>query len=579
MKIEIPDNKHNLPSEAPLSPNLDSQQLPKKNKLIQADDPAEIDLLWSKAPKAESYRLLLNGVLYKDHLLVPRYTLNLIDFKQKLESIAFEAIDGQARVVEHIAEIVDFPLLLSDKAVLNMEKIWQKSLYTETMISVPGYVWYKKCNEKYNLPNYLESDDEWLNHSNEKIYGTVFDEQNRPLDDVKIRLRSLNSSTPFFDETTTIKGKYAFPCSISGIQMEITASKPGYASRKRVEVQKSNKGEPNANRYDFGFETPLGSNFSAPYFALSDKPEIIQAFPARNSKDLAPNTAIKLTFSEPMDRASVENNFTIRAYQAQKFSVDQRDSKATFLGPGRLADYRGGTPIYDSSAFELTWNADDSEVTFKFKHQQSLPTDKNIEQIPSYSLAFDNFATQQRAFKDRNGVERKEKHFKLTDGDFEEAYKFSVAPDSTPPELVSVQLLNSPEKPPLLALTYSESMLIPALAAPIAGGMGDSQFAREQAPAGYPGSGAGAIQASHNYFVKVNRQKETLFSGTWGSLGGQSQYAAWDHSYKTVLLLPGPYWQPLHSGDQIELIVAQTVSDPAGNAISPKHNRASVQIQ
>lgn len=66
--------------------------------------------------------------------------------------------------------------------------------------------------------------------------GQVFDDTNAPLDGVKLTARSLNASVPYVAETTSTGGTYAFGKAYSGIQVEIVASKPGFTTRKRVEV-------------------------------------------------------------------------------------------------------------------------------------------------------------------------------------------------------------------------------------------------------------------------------------------------------------------------------------------------------
>lgn len=83
--------------------------------------------------------------------------------------------------------------------------------------------------------------------------GMLFDDLGQPLDGATVKVRSLNSSVPFEAQTTTTGGAFVFNNAPSGVQVEITISKVGFATRKRVEVLKSNKqGDPNGNRYDFG---------------------------------------------------------------------------------------------------------------------------------------------------------------------------------------------------------------------------------------------------------------------------------------------------------------------------------------
>ncbi|MBF2053191.1 MAG: carboxypeptidase regulatory-like domain-containing protein [Candidatus Sericytochromatia bacterium] len=83
--------------------------------------------------------------------------------------------------------------------------------------------------------------------------GQVLDDAGRPMNGVLVQVRSLNRSVVFTAETLTVEGSYHFSNAPAGIQLEIIISAPGYATRRRVEVLKSNKqGDPQANHYDFG---------------------------------------------------------------------------------------------------------------------------------------------------------------------------------------------------------------------------------------------------------------------------------------------------------------------------------------
>jgi hypothetical protein len=85
------------------------------------------------------------------------------------------------------------------------------------------------------------------------LNGKVYDDEGLPLDGVTITVRSLHSSYPFEESKETLGGGYVFNNVPANIPIEILASKPGYASRRRVEVLKENNiGDPDANQYDFG---------------------------------------------------------------------------------------------------------------------------------------------------------------------------------------------------------------------------------------------------------------------------------------------------------------------------------------
>lgn len=97
--------------------------------------------------------------------------------------------------------------------------------------------------------------------------GKLFDDLGLPLEGATVRVRSLNTSVPYEAQTTTVGGTFAFNNVPSGVQIEIITSKPGFATRKRVEVIKSNKqGDPNANRYDFGADQGQRAPVAQPTF-------------------------------------------------------------------------------------------------------------------------------------------------------------------------------------------------------------------------------------------------------------------------------------------------------------------------
>ncbi|MBT9545532.1 MAG: Ig-like domain-containing protein [Candidatus Sericytochromatia bacterium] len=394
--------------------------------------------------------------------------------------------------------------------------------------------------------------------------GKVFDDSKAPLDGVTVKARSLNASVPFEESTVTAGGTYAFNNAPSGIQVEIVASKTGFTTRKRVEVLKSNKqGDPNANRYDFGndcadfvpaavLEDNGCSKFSAAYNALSDKPEVVAVTPARNGSGVDPQTSFVLKFSEPMDKKTAEDTFTVRSFNNRKLTVDNGNLRVagganTVKGNGAITNNWSGTnasKIWDKDAFNISWNSDDTEVTFSFKEEKLLPTDKDSNLVPDYNVAFNGFNSSDRLIKDKSGISRSEKHFKLTDGDFEESYKFSIKTDEAKPGITGLTAEtteNGGQNGDAVRVRYSERMIIYTRDISIAGGMENIAGADQKAPAGYPGANqvASTLAAAKNYNTTVVQTGGvTTFSGTWGSLCGTAVYDTTDLTHKTVLLLP-----------------------------------------
>lgn len=389
--------------------------------------------------------------------------------------------------------------------------------------------------------------------------GKIFDDTQAPLDGVTVTAKSLNSSVPYEATSSSAGGSYAFNNAPAGVQLEITASKPGFTTRRRVEVLKSNKdGDPNANKYDFGSGAgSLGTTANA----LSDKPEVTVVTPGRNAAGVSPTTSFVLRFSEPMDRATVVDNFEIRTFTSEKLSVDTRtglNPDFTVLGADGINSIEtpaNHTRIWDKAAFNVSWNSDDTEVTFSFREERMLPTDKDTDKIPDYQVLL---TRQDNNIKDKSGITRSTTGavgsnvnngvgdggvgaFKLTEGNFEMSYKFSISADTTRPSVESITAQTAENSGAnsdgdAVRVRFSERMIHYTLGPTIAGGMG----ANTPTQAAAANNGTSAEAAAANYSVIVNRQG-TVQQGqiSWAALGGRAIFDTNDPTHRTVLLLPG----------------------------------------
>ncbi len=391
--------------------------------------------------------------------------------------------------------------------------------------------------------------------------GKVYDDTNAPLDGVTVKAKSLSSSVSYEETTTTAGGAYAFNNAPAGIQMEIVASKDGFTTRRRVEVLKSNKdGNPDANRYDFGTDGPATTTFGVEYNGLSDKPEIIAITPARNGSGIQPNTTFVMKFSEPMDRATVINNFGVYGGTTETLSVD---TVAPTIIQG-FSDAFDVTPaanslVWDKSAFTASWGADDTELTMTFKAEQRLPTDKESDKVPDYRISM---LVQDGQIKDKNGTTRAAAdggYFKTTDGNFEGNSRFSIQRDQLAPGLDSIQALTGENGNILgdeIKVVYSEPMVYYIVPGQIRGNMNGADPTKD------------ALSPA-NYFISVNGGVEQSLA----VLGGVAQFDT-EATHKTVnLRMFGNLYSP---GDQIKLRVATTVVDPAGNSLDSSQDDESV---
>jgi len=375
--------------------------------------------------------------------------------------------------------------------------------------------------------------------------GKVFDDTTAPIDGVTVTAKSLNSSVPFDATSTTAGGAYAFNNAPAGVQIEITVAKPGFTTRRRVEVLKSNKeGNPDANKYDFGAGAGSTSNGTAAN-ALSDKPEVTVVTPSRNSAGVSPSTSFVLKFSEPMDRATVVDNFEVRTFTNEKLSVDTSAAANTVTGTGDVNAIAGNTRIWDKAAFNVSWNSDDTEATFTFKEERSLPTDKDTDKVPDYQVSLER---QDANIKDKSGITRSTSSavtgggtgaFKLTEGNFERTFKFSIGADTVKPRIDSITAQTAENSGvnsdgDAIKVRFNERMIHYTLGPTIAGGMGG--VASQGAAAN---NALTAEAAAGNYKVTVIRSGATqLNQATWASLGGRAIFDTNDATHKTVLLLP-----------------------------------------
>jgi len=398
--------------------------------------------------------------------------------------------------------------------------------------------------------------------------GRVYDDNNTTLDGVTVSVRSLSSAVAFEQVVQTANGSYAVNNAPSGVQIEILASRPGYTTRRRVEVLKSNKqGDPSVNRYDFGRGGDPNDTGSINN-ALSNLPEVVSVSPGRNASGVAPSTQFTLTFSEPMDIQSVENAFAIRAFNERRLSADSGNTGFTFTGNSQLGSWNGsvndaliknaveGTPVWNKDAFSVNWNADFTIATFSFTAERSLPSDIESSRLPDYRVSFAGFGTGNNII-DKDGNSRNHHHFKLQDGPFEDSYRFSIRTETSQPSITGISARSgggAGSAGGAIQIRYSKRMLQDAHGVTIAGGMDGSSGSAGRAPAMYPtgsGEASDAQRVAQNYQLRILAGQDagaTKYAGSWGALGGEAHYDTSDVTYKTVLLR-APLAVPVNLGN------------------------------
>lgn len=407
--------------------------------------------------------------------------------------------------------------------------------------------------------------------------GKIFDEDYAPLDGVNVTAKSLNISVPYTAETTSTGGAYAFNNVPYGVKILLTASKSGFTTRFREEVLKERSIlDPTSNQFDFGTN---GSRYSHGSIdnALSDQPEVIRA------GTHAGNT-VTLTFSEPMNRQSVLDNFSIRAFNTVNLGAENSTDSLIFKGDSKLSTLSNPL-LYDASDFDTSWNSDDTEVTFSLKNGHHFPSDRS-NYGPQFQVVF-NYNDTNRSLIDKSGVARKSKHFKLTEGPREESFVFLMRPDEIQPAFAKIEAQTLERQSihgDAIKVIFSEPMMRYTRLGPIMGGMSarsNVPGAMQYAPAGIPDLGLeSSRQAAENYTVSIQRPGVgAIHSGSWASLGGTAQFDPLDKTFKTVLLaLLDKNADLFAPGDTIQVNMTNPVMDPAGNRIEAAKNSLFVLV-
>lgn len=174
--------------------------------------------------------------------------------------------------------------------------------------------------------------------------GKVFDEQQQPLESATVVARSRNEDVQYTATTELVNGEYEFNNTPPGIEIEITVLKPGYTPRTQVVTPTDNKeNNPENNHFDFG--TGPEAVHPAPEAALSDQPEVLAGRLILGENYVWQGLALR--FSEPMNPESVAQALRIYHPEAPEGSTEK-------LG-------------YDSEDFELSWNAEFTELSLHFK--------------------------------------------------------------------------------------------------------------------------------------------------------------------------------------------------------------------
>ena len=151
--------------------------------------------------------------------------------------------------------------------------------------------------------------------------------------------------------------------------------------------------------------------------------------------ELKPTLTLSSSSQKPWTKIQWKTHSAVRAFNSRELTVDGGSTTNTFTGSGEVSLVTGDL-IWDKNAFDVSWNSDDTEVTFTFKEERILPVDKDVNLVPDYQVAF--AVNGNRLIKDKSGISRSKEHFKLTDGPLEESFKFAMQTDEKDPGVSSV---------------------------------------------------------------------------------------------------------------------------------------------
>ncbi|MGV3527252.1 MAG: carboxypeptidase-like regulatory domain-containing protein [Candidatus Sericytochromatia bacterium] len=390
----------------------------------------------------------------------------------------------------------------------------------------------------------------------EAAEGYVYDDKQRPLEGVKIQVTINYPHFAFYAETLTrADGHYAFNGLPSGLIADVVASREGYIPRIRREVFKMNKSGWIDNRYDFGTSgSPLYSQFGIDWMGLTQLPEVSVVVPEHGDINVSPTAGFELHFPKPVQPRSVEENFEVTSL------------------PRLPSGERQDSIRFNHDAFDTVWNAAHTHVRFVFKPSYQLPVSRDFNRTPSYRLTLRH---QDGLLRASDGHIRAQQHFKLGDGNFQDEVVFVPQADTAAPRLEALKW-NAQQQ--ALSLMFSEPLHIRDLTREWGGGTASARHA----PAAFAAYDVSAETAAQNYRLHVRQPGLPEQTFNWADLQGTAQLDPAVPTNTVVLLKSKRFAQWAHlfaAGNTLEIEVAETVQDPAGNSVDPAHRHLTQTLE
>lgn len=314
--------------------------------------------------------------------------------------------------------------------------------------------------------------------------------------------------------------------------------------------------------------TPQVSSTPAPTEPTSTSPTVTAITPLGGATGVSTEASLVLTFSEQVDKTSVQDNIRIGLAAGSDLITSTGDTIKAFYNAAAdngtsTAIINSGAYLYNRTQLNFTWRADGTQVTISPKEGYLWPSDKNSDLIPSWAVVFDGGIKDVENSVTTSGI--------FPGGKF--GSTFRVAKEDTEPSVQSVTALNaSGGAGDRFLVKFSKPMAI----FPNTAGIGGA--------AQLPG-GAGFVlnKAFFSIDVAINGVD---YTGSFITIGGgtaigealndsgtEVYFDPNDASKKTVVIeFDG---NAFAVGNGVKVNVSNSATDPAGNTVPSDRDQGS----
>ncbi|MEZ0373251.1 MAG: hypothetical protein ACAI44_29435 [Candidatus Sericytochromatia bacterium] len=380
------------------------------------------------------------------------------------------------------------------------------------------------------------------------FFGRIYDDLGQPVRGAEISVRFApghSDGLPAYEEKTLSEdGNYQFRHAPIGYLLEIRVSKPGYNTVQRIEVLKSGcLGYLDCNRFDFGAPADQLATSDQRSYALTHGLQIVSLTGLEGTPT---SLALKLKFSEPIDRGSLEQNLSVYGPPLGCWAAAPDDA---------LTHYGSEVRILGSGRFHFVWDTDSQGVSITSASGYALPPlDDRARSCSPYRLEF-------KALRNQAG----EPASRLL-------YRSNLGPTTGPSTGPSFELRDSTPLQ-VLALTATPAGLSLKFNKPMRYRLPDwgGLAAGLDGEASVAAAGIGPVSAkiaAGNYDYEILRAGKRIASGNFGRSGWSATYSESDDA--SIELIPGMTLSA--AGDTLLVHPSQLLLGPAGSRFTVSDN-------